>query len=162
MLKIEVIDHEHAVATGDSSMLCLWRGQTTHQAVIELHSISASLAKRTPNKVGHLTVVEQGAAMPSSVVRDELAKVLRGVATSVACSALVFEGGGFLAATVRAITTTLNQVARQPYPHRVFATVDEATAWMGSLSPQLKQDHLQNEMLQLRRALDLQTESSAS
>lgn len=93
-------------------------------------------------------------------VRDELAKVLRGVSTSVACSALVFEGGGFRAAAVRAITTTINQVARQPFPHRVFATVDEASLWMGSLSEQLNADHLQNEMQQVRRALDVQCESA--
>lgn len=161
MLKIEVIDHEHAVATGDSSMLCLWRGETTHQAVLQLHSITSSLTKRTPNKIGYLTVVERGAAMPSGVVRDELAKVLRGVGPRVACSALVFEGGGFLAATVRAITTTLNQVARQPFPHRVFATVSEASTWMASLSPELNEKGLENEMLQLRRALDLQTESAS-
>lgn len=95
MLKIEIIDREHAVGTGNSSMLCLWRGETTLDAVIELHTISAALGKRTPNKVGHLTVVEQGAAMPDGTVRDELAKVLRGVSSSVACSALVFEVAAF-------------------------------------------------------------------
>lgn len=79
-----------------------------------------------------VTVVEAAADMPDSAARDELARLFRSLSASVVCSALIFEGDGFKAATVRALTTTINLVARQPFPHRVFATVADAAKWMGT------------------------------
>lgn len=154
MLNIEAIDAAHAIGTSDAAMLCLWRTATTYEAVIELQGIAKNLVASSPGKVGFLTVVEAGADLPDGKVRDELAKMFQMVSASVACSALCFEGEGFRAAAVRAITTTINQVARQPFPHKVFGRVDEASRWMQTHNDALSAIRLGGDMTKLRRALD--------
>lgn len=131
-------------------MICLWRRETTPSAVQALYDVTARLG--TPS--GMLTVVEANAALPNSQVRAAVANVLRDSARSVVCSALVFEGEGFRAAAVRAITTTISQLARAPFPHRVFGTVEEAARWLESIEPQLSAAKLCEDLRRLREALD--------
>lgn len=161
-MNIESIDHQHAVATSGALMLCLWRKVTTHEAVLELHGVSTALARRAPEKIAFLTVVESSADMVSGPVRSELVRVFRGVGDSVSCSALVFEGQGFQAAAARAVTTTINQLARQPFPHRVFGDVIAAAQWMETQDGSLRPRQLQRGVEQVRDALDNAARSSFS
>ncbi len=132
MLKIKSIDSAHVVATETSILFCLWRTVTTRAAVAELSRIAHELVEQSPRGISMLTVVEADADMPDSTIRDELAKLFKALAKSVICSGLVFEGQGFKAATVRGITTGINLVARQPFPHKVFGNVPEAASWMAT------------------------------
>ena len=50
-------------------------------------------------------------------------------------SAVVHEGTGFRAAAVRSVVTGLAMMANLPYPHKVFATVDDAGRWLHMNSP---------------------------
>ncbi|MFK7986236.1 MAG: hypothetical protein AB8I08_09405 [Sandaracinaceae bacterium] len=161
-MNIESIDHEHAVATSEALMLCIWRKATTHEAVLELHGVSTGLARRAPGKIGFLTVVEPTADMVSGPVRSELAKMFRGVANAVSCSALVFEGEGFQAAAARAVTTTINQLARQPFPHRVFGDVQAAVLWMETHDGRFRPRDLHRNVEQIRDALDNAARASVS
>ncbi len=110
-----------------------------------------------------VTVVEAAAEMPDAGARDELARLFRSLSTSVICSALVFEGDGFRAATVRALTTTINLVARQPFPHKVFATVGDAAKWMGTFAAlKASAERVVDHVAEARRSLDRQQESAAT
>ena len=60
--------------------------------------------------------------MPPAASRNELAATLRG-ASFIKASAVAFEGQGFRAAAVRGVVTGLTALARQPFPHKVFAHV---------------------------------------
>src|SRR5687767_9371933 len=99
-MKVEALDDAHAIGTSDAMLLCLWRTQTTPQAIAELNGIVTRLIARSSNRITMLTVVEMDADMPDSAVRAELTALFQRVASSVICSALVFEGNGFKAATV--------------------------------------------------------------
>ncbi|MFK7986216.1 MAG: hypothetical protein AB8I08_09300 [Sandaracinaceae bacterium] len=153
-MKIESIDHRHVIATSETVMFCLWRRETTFDAVRELHAISHRLAERMPGKIAFLTIVESGADMVSGPVRDELVRVFRGVAPSVSCSALVFEGEGFRAAAARAVTTTINQLARQPFPHHVLGRVEAAARWMETKDASIRPKRVSLDVEQIRYALD--------
>lgn len=134
-MKVEALDHDHAIGTSEGLLLCIWRLRTTPEAIAELTGIVTRLIARSPDRILMLTVVESGADMPDAPVRNALAELFHRVAPSVIASALVFEGTGFKAATVRALTTTLNMVTRQPFPHKVFASPAEAATW---LAPQTR------------------------
>lgn len=129
-MKVEAVDRDHAIGASEGLLLCVWRVRTTAEAISELAGIVSRLIARSRDRIVMLTVVEAGADMPDAPVRNALAELFHRVAPSVIASALVFEGTGFKAATVRALTTTLNMVTRQPFPHKVFATVGEAAAWL--------------------------------
>ena len=73
--------------------------------------------------------------MPSSEVRTALARFMTEGARVIRSSAVAFEGAGFRAAAVRGVVTGLTMLARQPYPHKVFATMTDAAQWLtGSLA----------------------------
>ena len=75
-----------------------------------------------------VTIVEQGAPLPSTQARTVTAEILR--TAPIRLSAMVFEGQGFGAAAVRGVITGIGLLARTPYPHRTFATVTEAVSWI--------------------------------
>ncbi|MFO0611616.1 MAG: hypothetical protein U0414_03440 [Polyangiaceae bacterium] len=154
-MKVEAIDHDHAIGTSEGLLLCVWRMRTTAEAITELNRILTRLIARSPDRIVMLTVVESGADMPDAPVRNALAELFHRVAPSVIASALVFEGTGFKAATVRALTTTLNMVTRQPFPHKVFATVAEASAWLAPpTAGRLLASQIASELAGVRAALD--------
>jgi hypothetical protein len=88
-----------------------------------------------PAGIAMLTVLEPGAQMPTAEAREALPQLFKDVASGISCSALVFEGVGFRAAAVRALTTTFNRMTAQPFPHRVFADVTEAESMFMELLP---------------------------
>lgn len=161
-MKVEAVDRDHAIGTSEGLLLCVWRFQTTAEAIAELTGIVSRLVARSPDRVIMLTVVEAEADMPDAPVRNALAAMFHRVASATIASALVFEGTGFKAATVRALTTTLNMVTRQPFPHKVFATVGDAAAW---LAPQtggrISATAIANDLAATRSALDGRTQGTA-
>lgn len=160
-MKIEALDRDHAIGTSVGLLLCVWRLQTTAEAISELAGIVSRLIAKSPDRIIMITVVEAGADMPDSTVRNALAALFQRVAPSVIASALVFEGTGFKAATVRALTTTLNMVTRQPFPHKVFATVSEASAWLApQTSGRLKASTVSSELAGVRAALDSRSQET--
>jgi hypothetical protein len=130
-MKVEYVDSAHAIGASGALLMSLWRTVTTHEAMLRFHNFSAKMvAAGRKDPIAFLTVVEANADLPEPAARDELASMFKKLAESVACSALVFEGQGFKAAAVRGVTTGINMLARQPFPHKVFANVDEAGGWL--------------------------------
>ena len=71
----------------------------------------------------------------STDVRLALADYLSGCRGKMVLSAVVHEGSGFRAAAVRSVVTGLAMMANLPYPHKVFANVDDAARWLNLSSP---------------------------
>jgi hypothetical protein len=122
------IDRDHVVGTWRNVFINVWRHQTEERAVLNLKPVIEALKAAHPAGIAMLTVVEPDAELPTPGARRELPKLLKDVAQGVACSALVFEGVGFRAAAVRALTTTFTMLASPPFPHRVFSDVSGAAA----------------------------------
>ena len=157
-MRIDAIDDAHAIGTTDHLLMCLWRTATTPEAVSELHRIAVRHS-RASEPMAMLTVVEATSEMPDGDIRGQLASLFQELGDRVSCSALIFEGDGFRAAAVRGIVTGINLVAKQPFPHKVFAQVSEAATWIDRHDTNLSsRDVLQN-MKELRGALDRRTGS---
>jgi len=69
---------------------------------------------------------------PPSEAREAVAIFLRSAAGKVRMSAVMHEGFGFRAAAVRSVVTGLSMLVRLPYPHEIFATVEQAANWLGT------------------------------
>ena len=122
---------DYCFAHWSSVFLVIWRsgGETTLEAVGKLRREFERFAAAHPSGVTLLTIVETGAALPPSHVRDALAGFMRSCDGKLKLSAVAFEGTGFRAAAVRGVVTSLTLLARQPFPHKVFSTVEEAARW---------------------------------
>jgi hypothetical protein len=70
-----------------------------------------------------------GFSRSASEASKELA---RETAPLIRCSGVVFDRGGFAASVVRSLVTTLNLIAKQPYPSQVFGELGAALTWIES------------------------------
>ena len=129
-LEVAHTDRDHIVGTWRNVLVCIWRRETHVVAIRNMKPVLDRLKSANPGGVAMLTVLEQHASLPTTEARDEMPKFFKDVAKGMACSALVFEGVGFRSAAIRALTTTFNLLAAQPFPHRVFASVTDAEAML--------------------------------
>jgi hypothetical protein len=156
-VNVEVSTRDCVIATWDRVLLALWRGRTTVAAVRrggEL--ICQQAAEHGPLLM--ITVIEEGAPLPALEARMELVTVLKRANGMIDRSALVFEGEGFRAATVRAIVAGVSLFSRPDYPHRVFASVGAAARFLAHGKPgELPPHRVIRMVAEARRAPGTQT-----
>lgn len=133
--EIKHSDPDLSLATWGDAFLLIWHHNTTVTGVSTLERTLNAFAAERPNGIGLITVVEESAPMPPSDARDVLAQFLERASSHIKVSSVAFEGSGFRAAAVRSVVAGLTMVARQSYPHKVFATVEEAMTWMAPQMP---------------------------
>ncbi len=126
---------DHLIGTWRNVVILVWKQETTLAGVNAAQKVYDDLTKANPSGVFLLTIVESGAPMPSSAVRDALARFLATGNGRTLLSGVAHEGTGFRAAAVRSVVTGLAVIGQLPYPHKVFATADEAAAWFWVNSP---------------------------
>jgi hypothetical protein len=122
-IEVAHTDRNHVMGTWRNVFVNVWRYETHGAAVVNLRPVIERLKAAHPAGIAVLTVLEPSAEMPTAEARKELPKLYKDVAKGIACSALVFEGEGFRAAAIRALTTTFNMLASQP-PHSGHSIVD--------------------------------------
>lgn len=132
---LHIATRDHIIATWANAVILVWRNETTLAGVSAVQKVYDELAALHPQGIFLVTVVEFGAPMPPPEVRDALAVFLANGSGRMILSAVAHEGTGFRAAAVRSVVTGLAVLAKLPYPHKVFATVDEASAWFWVNSP---------------------------
>ena len=134
--RILLHDKDYCTAAWRDLFVLIWRHETTLEGIKAGRDALASMGQSHPDGCAMLTIVEPGAPMPPAEARDALSEVLRDAGDIIKVSAVVFEGAGFRAAAVRSVVTGISLVAKQPYPHKVFATVDAAASWLSPSLPE--------------------------
>ncbi|HET9953731.1 MAG TPA: hypothetical protein VFQ61_04490 [Polyangiaceae bacterium] len=149
---------DYALATWQQVFAVIWRRETTLEGAGHLRSACTAFAQHHPKGIGLLTIVESGAPLPVSAVRKEIAAFLGDASSFIKCSAVIFEGSGFRAASVRSVVTGLTLLARQAYPHKV-CDLDEAARMFSEILPRatgraLSSEAMRSSLAELRSTLD--------
>jgi len=131
-VRIKLSTRDSVFALWDRVALALWRGNTTAGAVRRGSEILAEHAAAWGSRVWLLTVVEENVPLPALEARMELVSLLKNANGLVERSALVFEGEGFRAASVRAVVAGVSLFSRPEYPHRVFGSVGAAARFLAA------------------------------
>lgn len=126
---IQEVDANFCIASWRQLFVVIWRHDTNAEGLAALRRTFAQFAA-THSPIGLLTIVEAKAPLPPAQVRSGLASFLTEQGAHIKRSAVVFEGEGFRAAAVRGVVTGLTMLARPPYPHKVFGSIDDACAWL--------------------------------
>lgn len=137
---------DQSLATWRDTFVLIYHVNTTKAGVDLLDQKCEAFAKTRPNGIALITIVEENAPMPPSEARDALAAFLGRQSASIKVSAVVYEGSGFRAAAVRSVVAGLTLMARQTYPHKVFATAEEGITWM---APQMPTPTAANEVVRM-------------
>lgn len=99
---------------------------------LTMEMIDASLAahpvaiSQRPSGVSVVVHVHGLSSLPSASVRAHASTAAQRYAHEVRSHVTAIEAEGFLASAARSVVTGIMLLARQPYPQRVCATLDEA------------------------------------
>lgn len=131
-VKIDVATGDVVLAVCDRMLIAVFRGKTTVQAIRRSGQLVSELHALRRDPVLVLTIVDELFVMPTLDARTELVAYLKRVNGLVDRSAVVFEGDGFRAASVRSIVAGVSLFSRPDYPHRVFASVGAAARFLAN------------------------------
>lgn len=129
-VSIDVSSKDFVLAAWDRVFLALWRGKTTLAGLRRAGELVPLLFGSRQEPILMLTVIEEGAPLPPLEVRVELVSFLKRVNGLIDRSAIVFEGDGFKATSVRAVVAGVSLFSRPDYPHRVFGSVGSAARFL--------------------------------
>ena len=154
--KVVHAEPDYALGSLGPVYVVVWRNETTMKGARHLASGFTDFRTKG-NPHGLITIVEPGAPLPGSEPREIIADFLKSASEHLVVSAVIFEGEGFRGAAVRGVVTGLTMLARQSYPHRVFATMEEASSWYADHCPpqwRLAGSVLVNGVTRLRTLID--------
>jgi eukaryotic-like serine/threonine-protein kinase len=123
------VEPSHGVALAGHTLVVLWLGETSKQAVRELRTQLENHAAEN-GRVALLQVIGERAIPPDGEARAALAAMLKDNEARIVASAVVFEGSGFRASVIRSIVVGISMLTRPKCPHTVFASVSEGITWL--------------------------------
>lgn len=126
-IEILVMDRDHAKGIAFNMLFMTWRFHTHATAVRPCFEIVESLAARFREGVGVCHVVDANALPPTAAARKLISEVLR--LPVVKHYSVTHEGGGFKAASIRAVVAGIHALARPSCPHSVHGSFADAAAW---------------------------------
>ena len=108
----------------------VWRSKTQPDGVRAGERWFESVVEAVGGPILLLTVLEEKVKLPDLEARVELARFLGSAEGKIERSAVVFEGEGFRATSIRAVVSGVLIFSRPSYPHRVFSTVGAAARFL--------------------------------
>ena len=129
-MRIELNTRDCVVAVWEGIALGLWRGTTTVAAMKRSRQIVSDYAVERGAPLMLLTVIEENAPLPALEVRMEMVSFLKGSNGNAERHAIVFEGEGFRAASIRAVVAGVSLFSRPEYPYRICGSVGAAARFL--------------------------------
>lgn len=121
---------DFAVGGGARLLVIVWRDRTTLNGIRKCREYVHQTCSGSGCEFALMAVIEPKAKLPGGEERAAVAELLRDASRWIQVSTLAFEGNGFIAATIRSIVTGITLLAQQPFPHRVFENVEEASRFI--------------------------------
>jgi hypothetical protein len=117
-------------------VLQVWRERATVERVHATRELVRDVHARYPGQVAMLVRVIDGCGLPEPRTTRAFSRLLREVEPEVQGVAVVLEGGGFWAATMRALVSSVTLMARSGPPTRVYGDLREASEALWDLLDQ--------------------------
>jgi hypothetical protein len=154
---LQYLDEDIGIGTAKDVFVVVWRERTTLETVARACSEFQSYANSWGRELAMMVVVEEHAKMPDPGAREAIASFLATASDKLVIAALVYEGQGFVAASIRGVVIGLTLLARQPYPYRVFASVGEAAQWFfeneNRIGRRFSAENITSDVMTLRRRM---------
>lgn len=125
---IKAHDANHCIAAWHDTVIAVWWGPASVQDVVGMTRIGKLFlaAERRP---GHLLlIIEPTSPTPTGAVFTEFVRFTEEVASKMAISVAVSEGGGFRAASVRGVAAALAMAMPKRVPFQFTGSVEQGVA----------------------------------
>ncbi|HXE85360.1 MAG TPA: hypothetical protein VN524_01010, partial [Hyphomicrobiaceae bacterium] len=93
------------------------------------------LVKATDAAISVVTVIDSQARPPDDGSKREIRDTVTRHRRRIGTFAYVIEGHGFGAAALRSMISLISLAARYPFPQKVFASINDASAWTAQHTP---------------------------
>lgn len=123
-------DEHHCIATAASCVITYSKQPPDAKVLSIWQQAVANVSEQQRGKSSVLIIIDGGARSPDEPQRQLIAAALQRHAHSIERFAYVVEGRGFAAAALRSGISLLNLATRTPFRQKVFATLEEAGAWL--------------------------------
>jgi hypothetical protein len=128
-----ILSEADGVVVGELGRVCvaIWRGAATPERFEDQRAGLAEVVRNHPDGAGFLCVIEPTSAPPSDRLRRASIEMITVHKDRLKCVAVVIEGEGFRAATVRGVISGMRLI----FPHgkppaSAFSKVGESVGWM--------------------------------
>ena len=149
--KLIDLDEDHAKAVAFNMLFMVWRRRTLPAAYQGGIALLNDLAKRFPEGVGVLNVVEVDAIPPDAQAREVFAQLLH--LPQLRHFSVTHEGSGFKAASVRAIVAGTVAFVRPRCAYGVHRSVSDAARWHAREQGALNHREPPDRIVQIAQAL---------
>ena len=119
------------VAGFGNAVITLGRGATTLEAVQASAQLCDDIVRKMPGQLASLTVIHQGAPMPSAESREALRALSTRFQGQRCASATVMLGDGLWHSSMRTVVRTMMLAMQHKAPRQVFGDVPSACSWLG-------------------------------
>lgn len=151
-VEIVAFDENHIKGIAFNMIFMVWKRQTTAPAFREGIRLQGELGAKFPKGIGVLHVIDPGASPPDKPARDAFVEAIQ--LPFVRHLSVVHEGLGFKAASVRAIMSGVNALARPQFEHAVHNSLTSAAHWHAQKNIRLGQRETAARIEQVVRSLD--------
>ena len=134
--RIAAQDSDHLTAVWHETVVTVFRGPATLQAVLNIGRTCEGLLAAARGPVTYLSVIERSSPAPTETVRRELATWSRDVVTRLALAVIVAEGGGFKNALVRGVGVALTVLLPHKVPFKFVNSVPEGASLLAPFLPE--------------------------
>jgi hypothetical protein len=110
--------------------LVVWAGAADGATVMRARGISQHLVSSYPDGHSNVSFVLNGVAPPTEEARLAFNHIFDGRVSDLRSMAVVLEGEGFWASTLRSTVTWLRQAATTQFAVRLFNNIDEVAEWL--------------------------------
>lgn len=128
-----------SIYSREDLLITLGRRPTDVETVKWLHEEAIRFAQqRTHNPPLYMHIVtreKDGQTLPSPEARAAVGEFAQEIPALFSAAAVVLLRDGIVGATLRAVYSGFLLAARSRKPAKIFASIDDASAWLGSIAP---------------------------
>lgn len=127
---LEILAEDEGFLFGklDNLGLIIWRGHTTTARIARIVEAFANFDDE--QGFGLLSIIGPRVNPPGPEARNAFDQAMRAHRDRLLGIATVIHTQGVFGGLSRAIARTLSIISRTPYPHNVYATLEEAARWI--------------------------------
>ncbi len=124
---LRVADSVYRMGRVRNVVVQVWRERATVDRVQATRELVREVNAEHPGQVAMLVRVVDGCGLPEPRTTRTFSRLLREVEPEVQGVAVVLEGSGFWAATMRALISSITLMARSGPPTRIYGDLREAS-----------------------------------
>lgn len=124
------VEEHFVLATHRNVGIAVWVDEMSVEAVLRAEDMLGELASAWPEGIAFVQVFGEESQRIEAPVRTALSSLLQR-SHGIQEAPVVYEGTGFRAAAIRAIVTGLLATRSFGFPHRVYASIEEAALAVG-------------------------------